>query len=78
MKIMREILHIDQEKCDGCGKCVWYCVEGDLRIEDGKVHLVADKFCDACGDCVDKCPLGALEIVEREADEFQELIIQRC
>lgn len=78
MKIVREIIHIDEEKCDGCGECIWFCVEGALRRIDGKLCLIAEKFCDGCGACVDKCPLGALKIVDREADEFQELVIVRC
>jgi NAD-dependent dihydropyrimidine dehydrogenase PreA subunit len=52
--------------------------EGALRITDGKVRLLAEKFCDGCGACVAKCPLGALKVVEREADEWQELVYVRC
>lgn len=78
MKIKREIIHISEDKCDGCGKCVWFCVEGDLEVIDGKVRLVEDKFCDACGACIDKCPLDALRIIEREAEEYQELVYVKC
>ena len=52
MKIRREILDIDEEVCDSCGKCIKSCVEGALRIVDGKMRLVAEKFCDGCGACV--------------------------
>ena len=74
----REIIHIEETICDCCGKCIWFCVEGALRIADSKLRLVADKFCDGCGACVGKCPLGALRIVERDADEWQELVYLRC
>jgi ferredoxin len=78
MKIKREILHIDKEKCDGCGKCIRSCVEGALRITNSAVYLVAGKYCDGCGACIWKCPLGALKIAEHDADEFQELVQVRC
>jgi len=78
MKVRREILHIHEEMCDSCGKCIKSCVEGALRIVDGKMRLIAERFCDGCGACVGKCPLGALEIVERDADEWQELVYVRC
>ncbi|RPI77159.1 MAG: hypothetical protein EHM45_10225 [Desulfobacteraceae bacterium] len=79
MKIKRDIIHIDEEKCDGCGKCIRSCVEGALRIIDGKARLIAEKYCDGSGICVWKCQLSALKIVEREADEFEEIIVQgRC
>ncbi len=74
----REIIHIDEEKCDGCGVCVRSCVEGDLQLVDGKIRLYAEKYCDGCAACVPKCPLGALDIEVREADEYQELVNVRC
>ena len=78
VKVKREIIHINEEMCDCCGKCLKSCIEGALRIVDNKLHLVAERFCDGCGACVGKCPLGALKIVEREADEWQELVYVRC
>jgi ferredoxin len=78
MKIRREILDIDDEVCDSCGKCIKSCVEGALRIVDGKMRLFAEKFCDGCGACVEKCPLGALTIVERHAEEWERLVYVRC
>ena len=66
----RQIIHIDQEKCDGCGLCVPSCAEGAIQIVDGKAQLLAEKFCDGLGACLGECPQGALSIEEREAPEF--------
>ena len=66
----RQIVRIDQEKCDGCGLCVPSCAEGAIQIVDGKAQLSEDKFCDGLGACLGECPQGALTIEEREAEEF--------
>jgi ferredoxin len=66
----RQIIRIDQEKCDGCGMCVPSCAEGAIQIVDGKATLLADQFCDGLGACLGACPQGALIIEEREAEEF--------
>ena len=66
----RQIIRIDQEKCDGCGMCVPSCAEGAIQIVDGKAQLLADRFCDGLGACLGECPQGALTIEEREAEEF--------
>jgi ferredoxin len=66
----RQIIRIDQEKCDGCGMCVPSCAEGAIRIVDGKAMLLADQFCDGLGACLGACPQGALTVEEREAEEF--------
>ncbi len=66
----RQIIKIDQEKCDGCGLCVPSCAEGAIVIVDGKAQILADKYCDGLGACLGECPVGALVIEEREADEF--------
>ncbi len=70
MKTIRKIIEIDEERCDGCGKCVLACAEGAVAIVDGKARLVKDSYCDGLGACIGECPQGALRIVEREAAEF--------
>ncbi|MDY6879588.1 MAG: 4Fe-4S binding protein [Desulfatiglans sp.] len=70
MKVMRKIIEIDEERCDGCGQCVIECAEGALEIVDQKARVVADKFCDGLGACIGDCPNGALKIIEKETDEF--------
>jgi len=72
MKVLRRIIEINEELCDGCGQCVPDCAEGALRIVDGKAKMIADKYCDGLGACLEACPKDALRIVEREADEFDE------
>ena len=69
-KIMREIIHIDEEKCDGCGLCVPACAEGALQIIDGKARLVGERLCDGLGACLGDCPQGAISIEVREAEAF--------
>ena len=58
----RQVIKIDQEKCDGCGMCVPSCAEGAIQIVDGKAQLLADRFCDGLGACLGECPQGALTI----------------
>lgn len=68
----RNIIKIDEEKCDGCGLCVPNCYEGALQIIDGKARLVSDLFCDGLGNCIGHCPRDAIKIIEREAEEYNE------
>ncbi|MCF8112887.1 MAG: 4Fe-4S binding protein [Desulfotignum sp.] len=75
MKVMRKIIEIDDEKCDGCGNCVPSCAEGAIQIVEGKARVIADRYCDGLGACLGECPQGALNIVEREAEEFDEAAV---
>ncbi|MBU2650672.1 MAG: 4Fe-4S binding protein [Bacteroidetes bacterium] len=71
----REIIHIDDEKCDGCGLCIPNCHEGALQIIDGKARLVSELMCDGLGACIGHCPQGALTIETREADAYDEVAV---
>ena len=73
----RNIIHIDEEKCDGCGLCIPGCREGALQIIDGKAKLVSEVYCDGLGECLGHCPQGALTVIEREAPEFSEEAVAR-
>ncbi len=68
----REIIRIDEAKCNGCGLCIPNCPEGALQIIDGKVRLISDLFCDGLGACIGHCPEGAITIEEREAEKYDE------
>ncbi len=68
----RNIIRIDESKCNGCGECIPDCPEGALKIVDGKAKLVSESLCDGLGACVGNCPQGALTVEKREAAEFDE------
>ncbi len=73
----RNIIKVDEEKCNGCGICIASCHEGALKIIDGKAKLVKDSYCDGLGACLPACPMGALEIIERDADDFDEISVSK-
>ncbi len=76
--MLREIVNIDEEKCNGCGLCVPNCHEGALQIIDGKARLISELMCDGLGACLGHCPEGAITIEKREAEEYDEaLVIQQ-
>lgn len=71
-KMIRRIIEIDKEKCNGCGACADACHEGAIGMVDGKAELLRDDYCDGLGDCLPTCPTGAIKFVEREAAEYDE------
>lgn len=68
--MVRKIIKIDEDKCDGCGLCVSACHEGAIGLVDGKAKLLRDDYCDGLGNCLPVCPTGAISFEEREAAEF--------
>lgn len=72
VRVTRKIIHIDEEKCDGCGICIPSCAEGAIQIINGKARLIGEKYCDGLGACMGTCPEDAIAIIEREADEFEQ------
>lgn len=74
--MIRRIIEIDREKCNGCGACVRACHEGAIALLDGKAQLMRDDYCDGMGDCLPNCPADAIRFVEREALAYDEAAVK--
>ncbi|MBQ6618572.1 MAG: 4Fe-4S binding protein [Thermoguttaceae bacterium] len=76
--VIRKIIRIDEDKCNGCGLCAGACHEGAIDMVDGKAKLVRENFCDGFGDCLPECPTGAISFEQREAPEYDEKAVQEA
>ena len=73
--MIRKIIKIDEEKCNGCGACAAACHEGAIEMVNGKAHLTRENYCDGLGDCLPACPTGAITFEEREAPAYDEAAV---
>lgn len=76
MKTQRDIVVIDEEKCNGCGQCVDACAEGAIQIVDGVARLISESYCDGLGACLGECPQDAITIEQHKADAFDEAAVE--
>ena len=75
--MIRKIVHIDEEKCNGCGACTAACHEGAIVMASGKAKLIRDDYCDGLGDCLPACPADAIRIIEREAADYDAEAVEK-
>lgn len=73
--MIRRIITIDKDKCNGCGQCATACHEGAIGMVDGKARLLREDYCDGLGDCLPACPTGAITFEEREAPAYNEAAV---
>ena len=74
--MLRRIIHIDEERCNGCGRCADACHEGAIGMVDGKARLLREDYCDGLGDCLPACPADAIRFEEREAAAYNEAAVR--
>ena len=75
--VLRKIVHINEELCNGCGQCIPKCAEGALQIVNGKAKIVSETYCDGLGACLGECPQGAITVIEREAEAFDDKAVEQ-